>query len=410
MQQGKTELNNTPTSARRWLVLTGVCTVYLLLVLLILAWRGAGSTATDVPMKSMNLSSAQWVVGQGTNGEGQARLVQLERDGSAILAFVQQDIVAKDYPFVRYQAEDFSENIELLLVFSNRESPDQLHRLVLPAPDGEQQVVRLADHPYWQGEIVQVALAVFPIPQSTPTEQYVDPITFTELTFLPGSLWQSLNALTTAWTKFQPWTFRSINYLGGPLDQRQEINRNLVVGIVVAGFAFFGWLLLTRPLAKRFIAIIMILGWLGLDMVWQANLVRQHQGTSALFGDLIWPEHHNRMADSASWDFAQRVKRIPEADEPRRVFILGQSDYLGLRMHWHLLPLNAAHGRAPQLRHFKANDWVVLIRGGDLGVRYRNGALNAPSINTRIPASLLWEDAYAQLFVLTDDPIEKGKP
>jgi hypothetical protein len=110
------------------------------------------------------------------------------------------------------------------------------------------------------------------------------------------------------------------------------------------------------------------MGWLLLDLRWQWQLAQRLGETYERYGRLA-PEHRpGAMPDAqVATAVAELRNALPEA--PSRLFILSKnpSDYLTLRVRYHLLPLRVlASDRLPSPEQVQAGDHILVLSNPEM--------------------------------------------
>ena len=102
----------------------------------------------------------------------------------------------------------------------------------------------------------------------------------------------------------------------------------------------FGW---RNPRVALSAAVGAAIGWLALDLCWQAGLVDRLETTRAVYADLSWSERETTVADTTIADAAHKLSAMLRDEPPQtRILVQAGSGYQLLRLLWHLLPRNAA--------------------------------------------------------------------
>jgi hypothetical protein len=171
------------------------------------------------------------------------------------------------------------------------------------------------------------------------------------------------------WTIFSGWSQRSINFIeSGP--------RNALVPLILAVAAWVGLALLLYGIWKviqrqhwnwRVAGMVFLLGWVVIDIHWQANLWHQLQETHDRYDGKGWQEKHLAAEDGPLFKFIAEIK-ANLSSTPQRIFLvaaklLEEDDYTRLRARYHLLPHNIYDygAQLPSQGHAQADDYILIL-------------------------------------------------
>src|SRR5699024_3177430 len=122
-----------------------------------------------------------------------------------------------------------------------------------------------------------------------------------------GALWA---VLSSDWTTFQGWSQRSINFVDSgsgdafiPLLSGVAVWVGLVLALYGIGNVFWH-----REWNWQVVGITFLLGWVIIDIHWQARLWHQLQATYERYGGKGWQAKHRVAEDGALFKFITEIK------------------------------------------------------------------------------------------------------
>jgi hypothetical protein len=307
-----------------------------------------------------------------TTVQGDDLLIQTKEEQPAMLALVSPPLLADNHARLAIEASALPKDVELALLWMRSDESKHIFRHPIDLSHGRPLPLFLDRDPEWRGQIAKLALS---IKGPIPTPWRLVRIELTEVD--PASI---LASLVADWTAFEPWEGHSINVVFGGLE-RQRVYLPLLafVASVLAVTLLVAWSKRRhRKLAPTFLILPFIIGWLVLDLRWQANLLQQADQTYDLFGGLSWEERHLKMEDGDLFRFVQSArKRLPL--QPVRIFAISDFEYFRLRAGYHLYPNNVL-----------AFDWSDpgILRPGDYLLLYQKSDVRFDVTNSQ----LLWGD------------------
>lgn len=286
------------------------------------------------------------VFGAGTADSDRLRVTSASADFTSLQSLAPADLDAASFPTLRYRFQNFPRTLELSLVFRSTESAEDI-AISLPWPGEGTNTFDLSQIPQWQGHIVELGFAEFPVAQLVPPSEGFRPFELVEAGLWSRSWRGDLAALSTDWLGAWSWTQRSVHALGRDTDTPRA--RSLLLCVAIALGVALAWLALligwrTPTFATAGLGVA-IAAWLALDIVWQAGLWGRLQTTRAVYAPLDWSEREHTVADTEVVAAADDLKTMlsGEAASSRiLVYADGNNGYELLRFVWHALPLNVA--------------------------------------------------------------------
>jgi len=217
--------------------------------------------------------------------------------------------------------------------------------------------------------------------------------------------WEQLAAL---WQAREDWSGRSINFWrGGASDAALGLVPLVAIWVGVA--SALQALLARRASGSRSAlpyALLLLAGWLALDLHWQEELWQRLRATEARYQGLDAEARALAGPDGAEVRFLAQVRAaLPET--PVRLFILSASPEgsRGLRARYHLMPHNSLVGLStlPSPDQYRAGDYLlVLMPMRGIGYDRAAAVLLTPE-GARLPAKPILSERRGALFQLTGE-------
>lgn len=296
-------------------------------------------------------------------GEETAEGVSIRQPEANEVAIVQgaiRPLEAAQYRRLSWQVDGLKPDQQVGLIWSTADNPRRIREQALSFDQDGEGRLDLHDEPKWTGQIVAIGLVIKGALQ--------EPILVRSLTLQspPPTFTMLLNALTSGWTEVDGWTGRSINFDdGGPRDASF---RPVVVTALWVALAGLLYALLNPPwrghrsLAPY--AVILVIGWLALDLRWQWVLGQRLVQTQALYAGLDDEARQLAGPDRRLYPFVREVRQHLPA-KPARIFILSEdpNGYVSGRARYHLLPHNTYAGLSvlPDAKQAHPGDYVLVL-------------------------------------------------
>ncbi len=282
------------------------------------------------------------VIGGAAQDETRLRIGAVGENRTALQSVVLNGIEAAENPILRYRFEQFPHTLELSLVF-RRAGDEDVTVVALPWPGDHDAWFDLDAVPEWQGRITELAFAEYPTPQIVPPMQGFRPFTLVDVSLSPRSWRGDLSALATDWLGQWPWSQRSVHALGRDTDTPRAESLQLCLMLVIASVLIWSILILRtrRAALVRLSVVLVVIGWLLLDLQWQSGLRWRYAATQSLYAEFEWPERELHAADRDVVDAARDLKaNLRELPENSRILVHAESSFTVLRLLYHLLPMN----------------------------------------------------------------------
>lgn len=143
-------------------------------------------------------------------------------------------------------------------------------------------------------------------------------------------------------------------------------------------------------------------GWLALDLVWLYQLQHRSADTVARFSG-----KSERAALLATGDRAlvRRAKAVADVlDDGRRVFVVSEGDYQGMRQAYYLYPHNVywmrTGPRLPPPEQMRAGDAVLLLNPVHFRLDEAAGRLEWPDNDGAVSVRVVWRDSISCLLLV----------
>lgn len=282
------------------------------------------------------------IFGRAAVQGGNLHVTAAAEDHAALQSTALANVVAEEFPILRYRFEDFPRTLELALVFRTAAQPADVQTIALPWPGHGASSFDLSRVEAWRGTVIELGFSEFATAQNVPPELGFKPFELVDVELWSPSWRGDLAALATDWFGAWPWSQRSVHALGRDTDSPRA--RPVVVFVAFAAAVAVVWAVLLFGRRRGQVAVLsgLALAWFALDLVWQGGLVQRLLATRALYAEADWPQRARIVGDSDLVDAADRIKATL-ANEPTqtRILVMAGTGYQLLRTIWHLLPLNA---------------------------------------------------------------------
>lgn len=342
--------------------------------LLLLGWAAHVPFGSPwMPQQKINFPGAEFrvVMGAGAVDEQRLKVNAIGAENSALQSTALSSIAAADFPLLRYEFADFPRVLELSLIFRRADKPEDVQVVALPWPCEGKMTYDLTMVEEWRGEIIELGFAEFPTGQLVPPGYGFTPFTLDSAQLSSISWRGKLAALTNDWFSAWPWSQRSVHALGRDTDTPRQRSFEMVIALsIVLTLLIFGLFgSISWSSLPRAGGVLVLVGWLVLDVVWQQSLSWKHAATNDLYGGKPWQERKRLIADQGVLDAAERIQVLLR-DEPvsTRILVHAISHYELMRLVYHLLPANVA-----PFAHALANSQGVAIPAGTIVIFYGEG-------------------------------------
>jgi hypothetical protein len=321
----------------------------------------------------------------------------LDEAGSGVLLWPLAAVPANQYPFLHVQFSLPPTGDALGIFWKTPALGQQMAQYWVNSSTARSEWVRMGDKAYWAETLLELALVLRGEPKET--------VVIQSASLHPASPHAEIQAFFADWFAFRPWSTSSINTFTGVRAIPPRFYPVLVAAVVLSSslLVYLLYLLIRRRVRRldwRVPAAIFVICWLGLDLVWQAKLLRQLEVTHLQFAGKNSAEKLLVGPDAALVRFMSNVhQRVSAADS--RVFVASANAYSGMRANYYLYPLNVYWQRGgselPDPEHFNSGDYVVMVKPSDLRFDPDAGVLHSPE-GQHITVEPLASDGLFSLF------------
>lgn len=323
-------------------------------------------------------------------------------DERAILTH-RTSFAASDYAFIEYTLSGRNPQEPVYLLWRTAENPEQVSRLPLPWRGNDTGMTFLGLLPEWSGEITEIGLDIY-------GDLRGQPLAISSLTLLPRTRAALLHSIWFEWTAFRGWTQKSANFLRG--SPEHGVLAPTLAMAVWSGLALF----ILAGISRRFrrshdvvaYASAVLIPWIVLDLLWQADLSRQLDETRYLFAGKTQHEKHLADLDPELYEYAEYLKNEVLPEPGPRIFLLHDSDqmtYTRLKAQFYLLPHNIFnYDRFPRKKATRAGDYILVL-GSVNGLEFSPAASTLAWRDKSLPVTLVDSRPDGNLYKV----IKRGK-
>lgn len=330
----------------------------------IAAWQWSEHGEAGSEALTIEAASLRFVLGGGRLDDGGV-MIERYQDGIALLSSGPVTLSARDYSLLDVDLT-FDENIESLdlapaFFWRRADQPRTVARATLL----ESGLVELSDYEDWRGDIIEYGFLFM--------ENEGEPARLGEARLMGPTTGNQLRLLLAQWTVFETWTQRSAHWLPGGAYEAIAPMSGVVLMVALLS-ALLAWLRLGRREGLRLAVLMLLMGWIALDLRWGHDRLRQAELSLAWLENLTVEE---RLADGElgiHHDYLETLRSDYFGTEPLRILIVRDPalhKYYGLRGKYQLLPHAAAvvWKRLPPAESLRNIDYVLFLgdfAGGDI--------------------------------------------
>ncbi len=362
--------------AQKMLKLTGISMLTGLVALLAITYLTHVMPETSAQHAAIkwNAATARVEIGTGVLTDRTLRL-QLNTSGRGIVELPVPHAPADAFTFLHLGFTQKPGKSSILILWSTAQTGAKIHVYQLQENPGTSFWIHTKKLKGWSGDITSLGVMVAGRPGAT--------VTFQDVSLLPATLGTLLQSVYSDWTAFRPWQHSSVNTHKGTGSD----NPSFYPVVVVAAFlalcimAYGLILLFFRARASfdwRVMASLFLIGWLGLDLIWQGKLFRQLALTHKTFSGMDSQEKLAVGIDGELVKFMAEVKQELDATDSR-IFVSSSVDYMGMRGAYYLYPFNVYWERRgpelPQSKYVHSGDYIVVVQPADTSFDTATGKL-----------------------------------
>ncbi len=294
-------------------------------------------TSQGSPMQPTNsvLPELKFIMGTGSGNGGRFQ-VDSYQNGFALLSSGAVNIDAEQHPYLELSLLEISSKTpaaSTAFFWRRDDQPNTVNRVNLR----EAGIMDLSSIDGWSGAIVEIGLLVQDAGET--------PVQLGPLSLSGPSLAKNLHLTIGAWLEFEPWSQRSINFIKGGGEQ-QRVSLPLVVA---------GWVILTLVLTRVpglqarvpavvLAGVVMLSGWMLLDLRWTVNGARQFAQSALTLSQTEASERASLLPEADIYLMLREFRDSRAENAPVRLIIVGnkfQYEYYAQRAKYHLLPDSA---------------------------------------------------------------------
>jgi len=344
-----------------------------------------------------------WDVAQGTviagsavPGSNNGELV-LDRWGEAALSVSAEPFPARQFPILHLRFGELPDGATLALMWKAHWSGERQPVVRIPARPDRSFWLDLGAYPDWHGKIRNFTVVVLAAPGEHAILQQVE--------LLPPKLSRRIQVLLDQWFTFDPWDHLSINLHSGVLIPGTGLYPVPVLAALLGlSLLVYGCQLLLARGRQRFDwrvpAVLAVLCWGALDLLWQADLWRQLGQTRELFAGRSDPQKLAAGIDAELVGFTDLVEQRL-AGPAARVFVASDDDYAGMRSAYYLYPANTFWRRGgpelPAATFLHRGDYIATVAPTALQFDPGRRVLVTPDAAT-VPVERLFASATGSLY------------
>lgn len=366
-----------------WAVAAALFFAAAALIIAALAARHSGGNALQGPAAiTVTGDHFNLVRGRGRAFAGTYSLESLDSSGLGILSTGLQPFAADSHPRIEWELRGVDPaDVQLSFLWRTLERPKHNFHVDLEWRDGSVAWAELGPQDGWSGTITGVGLVV--------RGGLSAPLVVQSWTAPSLSAGSAVREIGRQWSMPFPFKGTTITL---PFDaERGDYASPLIVVAAAQGLAIGAYYMLARrrrsALDPRVLWAIVLIGWLLLDVRWQANLWRQLAQTARQFAGETSEEKHLAARDHELFELMQQVNAALPAP-PVRILFLSDNPALRARGAFFLYPQNVYHdprvlARAPNPEQLHSGDYLLLFWYRGLGY-------------DRAQQQLLWADGRSK--------------
>lgn len=326
-------------------------TVGLLMVSLLS--RDNGRTASIEPV-SVPLQYFNFMMG---GGQVQQQTLEINRytNGRAILSNHKGLGDAAKYRYLQFDLSTQMLTENLPLFFWRSANSRQLYTMALE--ENRLDHLDLRKHKQWRGRIAEYGFMF---------EGDGDQIwQLSDVELLPDTLEESLTSILSDWLEVEVWAQHSVNFVNGGASHARWSLTILVAGWVFLSLLFY-WLLAGikgQSMQGKRVGVILLMGWMLLDMHWLYGLVQQAQITRTVYAGKSLDEQYLSSMDADYYSYFQRLIEQVLPGSPQFIYVLdNNTDYYRAKVPWLLAPHNIfSQDKYPRPEYAVKGGYVLIL-------------------------------------------------
>ncbi len=273
--------------------------------------------------------------GSGKISEDQI-LINKFANGYALLTSGPMSIQANSFRVLRFTWRPVDPVQEAAFFWRRNDDPENVIRTDITTPGFN--LKDLTTETDWRGEITEFGFLIAAKPGET--------VKIGKISLESDSLRNRLQLTWHAWTVFEEWSQKSINFLnGGGSHQLVSLSVLVIAWLIVTISLLCLLSMFDKKIDLRQIAvassILFLAGWILLDFRWTSNNLQQIQRSLQSHMRADDQQNLNTTLVGEIYHYAERLKSDILGDKAARILIIGDEnvvDYYMLRAKYHLLP------------------------------------------------------------------------
>lgn len=341
-------------------------------------------------------AAARVDAGTADLGGGSARLT-LDTAGLGVLAWTRIDLDPLRYPVLYFAFRGPLPTNSPVVFWRFANAGQDLSHYRVPGVTRASHWLSLSAAPEWRGRPVELGF----IFEGRPGQQ----VTLESVQLLPLTPGYRVRAILADWLAPLSWDHASINRNAG--DSPRALTQPVPVIAALLGLSLCCYAVLVRtrpriPFDWGIVAGVFLVGWIGLDLLWQLRVLGQLGDTRIQYAGRSTAEKLAAGPDAALVEFTADIKhRVTSADA--RIFVGSDDDYTGMRSAYYLYPYNVYWSRhdeqLPAPGYLRPGDYIVLLSSTYLRFE-EQGRVLVTGAGERIPAERVTSGAVGSLFRL----------
>jgi hypothetical protein len=348
----------------------------------------------QAPAVIWNATTGKVIAGAASVVDSNVQVV-LNATGTGAVTLAMEPLAALDYPYLHIALEGASHDLSVMLTWASANGKDQPIFYTLEDKTFASQWIATAELNGWSGDIGTISLVIVGQPGET--------VLIRDFSLYPASPWRQLQAIYSDVMAYESWNRATMNTYTGVTNVTSFYPVPLAVALLLLSLLAYGALVALSRGKLRFsrmnIALIFLACWIVLDVVWQNRLWHQLVDTYRTFAHLEPQQRQSVGPDAQLFSFVSQIKPQLAAGNAR-IFVASSDHYNGMRVAYHLYPLNvywSVHEpEVPYDEFLHPGDYIALINPSTFRFNGKRGKVVAPQ-RTDLRAELIFANAIGTL-------------
>jgi hypothetical protein len=362
------------------------------------------TVASSAPVVVLDATDLKLAQGRGQLTQQGLEIRDVTASGTAAVIGVLTGLPATRYRSVTWDAVGLADALAVNLVWRIAQEPEVTQARLLTPEELRAGAIEMDESSGWEGQLLGVGFLI-----AGPLNREVI-VGSVSLTPQPPRLLESIGSLARRCGYWEPWNAGSINFYaenppGALLTPVAMVA--IWIGMSLALYRLAGGKFAGRQ-GRTAVVLIVLGGWLVLDLRWQWVLHERLTSTKARYGSVgeyrgvssiyqTFAEAEDALAQVA----AEMRGRLP--DVPSRLFILSADPggYVSARLRYLLAPHRGYLGRLrlPNRQQARAGDYVLLVQPNNT-IHYDPSERSLRWKNRSLRADLVYATAFGNLFII----------